>query len=51
MECSATSESRFWIWIEIHPNLSMNFQGDSSSAYCKLVKVTEVMWCDRLIMN
>ena len=49
IECSATSGLKFWIWMAMHPNLSMNFWRNSSSACCKLASAANVMRCDRLV--
>ena len=50
MECKATLRLRFLIWIAIRPNLFVNLQSDSSSAWHKLVKASDVRRCDRLVV-
>ena len=50
MECNTTSRLRFRIWMAMHPNISMNFLRDSSSACRRLVKATKVMRGDLLVV-
>lgn len=49
IKCSATLELRSLIWTTSQPNMSINLRSGSSSAWYRLARAAEVMWCDWLV--